>query len=106
VSERSPPLAWVLQVRAELAALEKPLRERGLAALSLFVFLARGAARHGSDVDVIVQIAPNTRFGLIELVSVKDFLEDRLVRRVDVVTRGPSARPCGTGSFVRRRLVF
>ena len=28
-------------------------------------------------------------FSLIDLVAVKDFLEDQLARRVDVVTRGP-----------------
>ena len=75
------------EVLAELAALEKPLRERGLASLALFGSVVRGAARPDSDVDVLVDIAPNIRFSLVDLVSVKNFLEDRLGRRVDVVTK-------------------
>ena len=75
------------EILVELAALEKPLRERGLASLSLFGSIARGAGRPDSDVDVLVDIAPNVRFSLIDLVSVKDFLEDQLGRRVDVVTK-------------------
>ena len=36
---------------------------------------------------VLIDVAPDARFSLIDLVSVKDFLEDRLGRRVDVVTK-------------------
>lgn len=74
-------------IHAELKALEKPLRERGLAALALFGSTARGTARADSDVDVLIDVAPDVRFSLVDLVSVKDFLEDRLGRTVDVVTR-------------------
>lgn len=79
----------------QLLALEQPLRERGLSSLALFGSVARGAARPDSDVDVLVDIAPNLRFSLIDLVAVKNFLEDRLGRRVDVVTKDgldPSVR--------------
>jgi uncharacterized protein len=71
----------------ELKALERPLRERGLAGLALFGSIARGTARPDSDIDVLIDVAPNIRFSLVDLVSVKDFLEDRLGRTVDVVTR-------------------
>jgi uncharacterized protein len=84
-SRRQPP--QVDNIHAELKALEKPLRERGLAALALFGSTARGTARPDSDVDVLVDVAPDVRFSLVDLVSVKDFLEDRLGRTVDVVTR-------------------
>ncbi len=76
------------EVVAELAALEKPLRQRGLTSLALFGSLVRGAARPDSDIDVLVDIIPDAQFSLIDLVAVKDFLEDQLGRRVDVVTRG------------------
>jgi putative addiction module CopG family antidote len=75
------------EVLVELAALEKPLRERGLTSLALFGSVVRGAARPDSDIDVLVDLAPDARFSLIDLVSVKDFLEDRLGHRVDVVTK-------------------
>ena len=73
-------------IRAELKALEVPLRERGLAGLALFGSIARGTARPDSDVDVLVEIASGTRFSLVDLVSVKHFLEDKLRRSVDVIT--------------------
>jgi putative addiction module CopG family antidote len=75
------------EVLVELAALEKQLRERGLTSLALFGSVVRGAARPDSDIDVLVDVAADVRFSLIDLVSVKDFLEDRLGRRVDVVTK-------------------
>jgi putative addiction module CopG family antidote len=73
---------------AELAALEKPLRRRGLISLALFGSVVRGTARSDSDIDVLVDVAPDTQFSLIDLIAVKDFLVDQLGRRVDVVTRG------------------
>ena len=84
-SRREPP--ELESIHAELKALEKPLRERGLTALTLFGSTARGTSRPDSDVDVLIDIAPDIRFSLVDLVSVKDFLEDKLGRSVDVVTR-------------------
>jgi hypothetical protein len=75
------------EVLAKLAALEKPLREHGLSSLALFGSVVRGAARADSDIDVLIDVAPGARFSLIDLVSVKDFLEERLGRKVDVVTK-------------------
>ena len=75
------------EMRAELAALEKPLRERGLASLALFGSIVRGEARSDSDIDVLVDVDPKVGFSLVDLVSVKLFLENRLGRKVDVVTR-------------------
>lgn len=74
-------------LHAELKTLERPLRERGLAALALFGSTVRGTGRPDSDVDVLIDIDPNVRFSLIDLVSVKDFLEDKLGRTVDVAIR-------------------
>ena len=76
------------KVVAELAALEKPLRQRGLTSLALFGSVVRNTARTDSDIDVLVDVASDARFSLIDLVAVKDFLEDQLGRRVDVLTRG------------------
>ena len=84
-SRRQPPP--IDDVLTELKALEKPLRERGLAALALFGSTAKGTARPDSDIDVLIDVAPNVRFSLVDLVSVKDFLEDQLGRTVDVATR-------------------
>ncbi len=75
------------QVLAKLAELKKPLREQGLSSRALFGSVVRGAARTDSDIDVLIEVAPDARFSLIDLVSVKDFLEERLGRKVDVVTK-------------------
>ena len=75
------------EILAALAALEKPLRERGLTSLALFGSVVRGAARLDSDIDVLVDVAAGTKFSLVDLVSVQDFLQERLGRKVDVVTR-------------------
>lgn len=86
-SEPAPPPPQREQIQAGLQALEKPLRERGLAGLALFGSVVRGTSRSDSDVDVLIDLVPDARFSLIDLVSVKDFLEDQLGRKVDVVTR-------------------
>lgn len=87
------------EILAKLATLEKPLRERGLKSLAVFGSVARGAARADSDVDVLVDLEPDVRFSLIDLVALKDFLEDRLNRKVDVVTRS------GLDSGIRDRVL-
>ncbi|HEX4240007.1 MAG TPA: nucleotidyltransferase family protein [Steroidobacteraceae bacterium] len=74
-------------VVAELCALEKALRQRGLTSLALFGSVVRGTARPDSDIDVLIDVSPGERFSLVDLVAVKDFLEDQLGRPVDVVTR-------------------
>ena len=83
--DREPPRKD--EVRVQLAALEKPLRERGFTSLALFGSVVRGTARPDSDIDLLVDVAADTQFSLIDLVSVKDFLEDQLGRTVDVVTK-------------------
>jgi uncharacterized protein len=91
---KAPPRRRTLEspqkddIVAELAALEKPLRQRGVRSLALFGSVVRSRARPDSDIDVLVDIAPYAQFSLIDLVAVKDFLEDQLGRKVDVVTRG------------------
>jgi putative addiction module CopG family antidote len=82
----APPAAKD-DLRVKLAALEKPLRERGVLSLALFGSFVRGQARADSDIDVLVDIDPNAHFGLTDLVSLQHFLEERLERKVDVVTR-------------------
>lgn len=95
-SKRAPKKG---EVFATLAALETPLRERGLKSLAVFGSVSRGAARADSDVDVLVDIEPGSRFSLIDLVALKDFLEDRLDRKVDVVTKA------GLESGIRDRVL-
>jgi putative addiction module CopG family antidote len=82
---RKPPMRD--EVLAKLGALEKPLRARGLKSLAVFGSVVRGVARPDSDVDVLIDIEAEVSFSLIDLVRLKDFLEDCLGHKVDVVTR-------------------
>jgi len=87
------------EILTALATLEKPLRERGLKSLAVFGSVIRGEARTESDIDVLVDVEPDARFSLIDLVALKDFLEDRLNRKVDVVTKS------GLESTIRDRVL-
>ncbi|APF38869.1 hypothetical protein BOQ54_03205 [Chelatococcus daeguensis] len=67
--------------------MEGPLREKGITSLALFGSVVRGDARPDSDIDVLVDVDPKARFSLVDLVSVQNLLEERIGRKVDVVTR-------------------
>ena len=62
---------------------------RGLGATSLYLFgsAARDEARPGSDLDVFIDYDPGSRFSLIDLVGIKQYLEEALAVEVDVTTR-------------------
>jgi uncharacterized protein len=63
---------------------EPRLRELGVASLFLFGSVARGDARPGSDVDVLVVFDGPATFD--RYMDLKLFLEDTLGARVDLAT--------------------
>ena len=74
-------------VMKSLKALEPQLRKQGVSSLSLFGSLIHGNARPDSDIDVLVDFDENRRLSLVDFVEIKSFLEERLGRDVDVVSR-------------------
>ena len=58
-----------------------------VARVDLFGSLARGTGRAGSDVDLLIEFLPGSKFGLFEMGTLKEDLEERLGCRVDLVTR-------------------
>lgn len=76
-------------VLQQIRACRAKLTKVGVAHAAVFGSVARGGATASSDVDVIVEPAPNQRFTLFDLAASQDILEDALGVRVDVVT--PSA---------------
>jgi uncharacterized protein len=61
---------------------------RGVRTVSLVGSRARGTARPESDIDLLLDLAPDTTFGLIDLVQLKDTLGDALGRKVDIAFKG------------------
>jgi uncharacterized protein len=72
----------------QLIAPELPaLRAYGVTGLHVYGSVARGDTHATSDVDVIVDYDPESKFNLIDLAGVHRRLSERLGRKVDVVTR-------------------
>lgn len=59
----------------------------GATALYLFGSTARNEARALSDIDLFIDYDPAKRFSLLDLVGIKQFLEEELSIEVDVTTR-------------------
>jgi uncharacterized protein len=66
---------------------ECALRERGVIHAALFGSRARGDDRPDSDIDIMVEIAPQADIDLFEYVSIKHYLEDLFATRVDIANR-------------------
>jgi predicted nucleotidyltransferase len=75
---------------------EAALRAQGVAHAALFGSRARGDNRPDSDIDILVEIAPDAPVGLWEYVSITQYLGDLFSSRVDVANRShlkPHVRP-------------
>jgi predicted nucleotidyltransferase len=58
-----------------------------VARLEVFGSQASGAARAGSDVDLLVEFLPGSKPGLLEMGALHEDLEEKLGRRVDLLSR-------------------
>jgi predicted nucleotidyltransferase len=68
------------------------LRARGLASLSLFGSIARGEAGPASDIDLLIETAPESRFGLSDLLDLQEELGEVLGRPINFAF-GSAMRP-------------
>ncbi len=84
-SQRGVPTAPTLAaLRAKADVIERIVEAHGGHNVRVFGSVARGEARPGSDVDLLVDVEPGT--GLLELGAMEDELAQALDRPVDVVT--------------------
>lgn len=62
---------------------------RGMGATSLYLFgsTALDEAGLASDLDLFIDYDPTRRFSLIDLVGIKQFLEETISAEIDVTTR-------------------
>jgi uncharacterized protein len=75
---------------------EPYLRERGIIHAALFGSVARDEARPDSDIDIMIEFAPDASLDIFAYVELKDFIESLFPGPVDVVNKAalkPYVRP-------------
>ena len=63
------------------------IKAMGATALYLFGSTVRNEAKESSDLDLFIDYDPSTKFNALDLVGIKQLLEDELKIPVDVMTR-------------------
>jgi uncharacterized protein len=84
------------EILAKLRENEAALRARGVAHAALFGSYARGDNGPDSDIDILIDIAPQAPVGLWEYVDIVQYLEDLFLNPVDIANRSrlkPHVRP-------------
>ena len=82
------PAATASLSLADLKSVAEAVCERHpVARLELFGSQAAGRMRPGSDVDLLVEFLPGSKPGLLEMGALQHELEQRLGRRVDLLSR-------------------
>ncbi len=74
------------EIIATIQAHRDVLEEFSVQSLSVFGSTVRDEARPESDVDILVEFAPDARIGLFEFVRLKNALTELLGVPVDLVT--------------------
>jgi len=72
------------EVIATLRAHEGELRRRGVLHAALFGSVARNEAKSASDIDILIEVAPDAAVGVFEYVGITHYLADLFQNRVDV----------------------
>ena len=75
------------EILDRLRAREADLRVRGVAHAALFGSFARGEDHADSDIDILVELAPEARIGVFQYVGIVEFIKALFPRRVDVANR-------------------
>jgi len=78
------PLDTIL---AKLRERSDAFRREGVAKLFVFGSRARGDARPDSDLDVLVEIVPDARFSLLDLIGVEQIASDATGLRAQATIR-------------------
>jgi uncharacterized protein len=64
------------EIIAKLKETAPALRAEGVTRLAIFGSRARGDAREDSDLDVLIEVDPDTTFSLLDLVGVQHIIKD------------------------------
>ncbi len=66
------------EIISGLKRIEPRLRDLGICALSLFGSRARGDHRPDSDLDVLIDVRPDVKFSLLDLIGASHVIGDEL----------------------------
>ena len=72
-------------VISELRTHAPELKQAGIRHIALFGSLARGEAGADSDIDLVAELDPGARIGLLRLIGLEQRLEELLGRSVDLL---------------------
>ena len=76
-----------IEAIAELQRHAKAIKALGATSLYLFGSVMRNEAKAASDLDLFIDYDRDSRFNALDLVGIKQYLEDELGVDVDVTTR-------------------
>jgi uncharacterized protein len=74
-------------VLSTLKGAEQSLRARGVDHAAIFGSVARGEDRPDSDIDILLEIAPEARVGVYQYVGIVQSIEEMFAGRADVADR-------------------
>lgn len=64
------------EIIAKLRETVPALKAEGVTSLAIFGSRSRGDGRNDSDLDVLVEVDPNAKFSLLDLVGVQHIVQD------------------------------
>lgn len=79
------------------------LLARGIIHAALFGSVARGEARPDSDIDIMIELAPDASLDIFAYVELKDFIGSLFPGPVDVINKAalkPHVRPPATADSI------
>jgi uncharacterized protein len=91
------------EILARLRENQHALRERGVTHAALFGSRARGDNRPDSDIDIMIDLAPDAVHDVYAYVGLKRYITDLFTGTVDVVDREalkPYVRPAATADAI------
>jgi uncharacterized protein len=76
-----------LQLAEKISSARKTLESEGVVHVALFGSRARGDYRYDSDVDILLDVSPNAKFSILNLVGVEEIISTATGLKSNAVMR-------------------